>query len=205
MKKIIMMSVMACISMASFAQLSWNAKVGMNVSNLYGKGMDDLDAKLGFKVGVGAEYAFTDLWSVQPSLFFSTKGGKYSESLFNESLSAKFNELYLELPVNAQVRFAVSRGVNITVAAGPYFAVGVGGKTTLKASLAGEYDGSDDADTFGKDGFDRFDCGLGIGLGAEFGRILVGLDGQCGFVKLSGEGDSAPKNLNFSITLGYKF
>lgn len=203
MKKIILMSVLAFVSLSSFAQLSWNAKVGMNVSNYYGKVTDGSDAKLGFKVGVGAEYAFTDMWSVQPDLFFSTKGTKYSESVYNESVSAKINEMYLELPVNAQFRIAITHKVNMTLAAGPYFAVGVGGKRSLKTSFGKKFD-SVDMDTFGKGGVNRFDCGLGIGLGAEFGRILVGLDGQCGFVKLSDVKD-APRNLNFSVTLGYKF
>ena len=204
MKKIMMMSVLACISMASFAQLSWNAKVGMNVSDLYGKGTDGSEPKFGYKVGVGAEYAFTDLLSIQPSLFFSTKGAEYSESIYNASASVKLNEMYLELPVNAQVRIDVSPRVNLIIAAGPYFAVGVGGKTTLNATFAGEH-GSVEMDTFGKDRLNRFDFGLGICYGIEIGRILVEVDGQLGFVKLSGEGVEAPKNLNTSITLGYKF
>ena len=60
--------------------------------------------------------------------------------------------------------------------------------------------------TFGSDAFDRFDAGLGVGVAAEFGRIIVGLDGQFGLVKLMDMNiDSNPKNINCAITLGYKF
>ena len=65
--------------------------------------------------------------------------------------------------------------------------------------------GDDKIDTFGDDGLDynRFDAGWNIGLGVEFGKILVGLDTQLGFCKVM-DGD-APHNANIGITLGYKF
>lgn len=203
MKKSLIVMLLTFVSTASFAQLSWNAKVGMNISNWSGKSVEDSKARVGFKVGMGAEYAFTDMWSVQPSLFFSTKGAKKTISAENSSASVKVNEMYLELPVNAQARFAITDGINITVAAGPYFAVGVGGKKKISAET-GSFYVSGDKKTFGDDGFDRFDFGLGLGLGAEFGRIMVGLDGQWGLTRLA-SCDNAPKNINFSVTLGYKF
>ena len=46
-------------------------------------------------------------------------------------------------------------------------------------------------------------AGWNIGLGVEFGKILVGLDTQLGFCKVM-DGD-APHNANIGITLGYKF
>lgn len=51
--------------------------------------------------------------------------------------------------------------------------------------------------------YNRFDAGWNIGLGVEFGKILVGLDTQLGFCKVM-DGD-APHNANIGITLGYKF
>jgi len=37
----------------------------------------------------------------------------------------------------------------------------------------------------------------------EFGRIIAGLDGQFGLVDVEKVGN--PKNMNFSIIVGYKF
>lgn len=52
----------------------------------------------------------------------------------------------------------------------------------------------------------RFDFGLGIGVAYEINKFFVGLDGEFGLTKLFDvEKGSAPKNLNFSIGVGYKF
>lgn len=52
-----------------------------------------------------------------------------------------------------------------------------------------------------------FDGGLGVGVAARVqDRIIVGIDGQFGLVKLADLNlDSNPKNINCAITLGYKF
>ena len=41
----------------------------MNMSNFTGD--SDTDMRVGFNVGVGMEYQFTDMWSIQPSLMFT--------------------------------------------------------------------------------------------------------------------------------------
>ena len=42
-----------------------------------------------------------------------------------------------------------------------------------------------------------------VGVALEFGRIIAGLDGQFGLVDVQKFGN--PKNMNFSIVVGYKF
>ena len=118
MKKGLIFVLFALVSIVSYSQISWNAKVGMNMSNLTGD--VDTDMKIGFNVGVGAEYAFTEMWSVQPSLMFTSKGYKAD--------GVKCNPMYLELPILAAARFAIADNQNIVVKAGPYFAFGVAGK-----------------------------------------------------------------------------
>ena len=57
MKKSILFVLFALISVAGFSQITgWNAKVGMNFSNYTGD--LDMNAKVGFKLGGGFEYAF---------------------------------------------------------------------------------------------------------------------------------------------------
>ena len=68
-----------------FSQVSWNAKVGMNISNFTGD--FDMNAKVGFKIGGGMEYGFNEIWSLQPSLFVSSKGAKKDELSVNAVLS----------------------------------------------------------------------------------------------------------------------
>ena len=83
-------------------------------------GDSDTDMRVGFNVGVGMEYQFTDMWSIQPSLMFTQKGAKMDE--------LKANPMYLEIPVMAAARFAIADNQNIVVKAGPYFGFGIAGK-----------------------------------------------------------------------------
>lgn len=184
MKKSILFVLFTFLSVTVFSQVTWNVKAGMNLSNYTGD--NDMNAKVGFKIGGGLEYEFTDLWSLQPSLFISTKGAKYD--------ALTVNAVYLELPVMAAARINVADNTNIVISAGPYFAYGVGGKRSI---------GDKSTDTFGDNGLNRFDAGLGLGVAAEFGRVVVGLDSQLGLAEVQKSGN--PKNINSSITLGYKF
>ena len=77
MKKGILLVMFALLSLAGFSQVSWNAKVGMNISNFTGD--LDVSAKVGVKLGVGMEYAFNDTWLLQPSC---PKRGLSSVQLF---------------------------------------------------------------------------------------------------------------------------
>lgn len=86
MKKSILFVLFALISVAGFSQITgWNAKVGMNFSNYTGD--LDMNAKVGFKLGGGFEYAFDDTWSLQPSLFLTGKGAKKDALTVNAYLS----------------------------------------------------------------------------------------------------------------------
>jgi opacity protein-like surface antigen len=192
---------MAQNSQTKDSKVSWNVKAGMNISNWTGGEIEDTKAKVGFKIGAGMEYALDKTWSLQPSLFLTSKGAKVEE----ES-NVTVNQVYLELPVNLQARVPVADKTNILFAAGPYFAYGVGGKTSGGASFDGiDYTAS--MNTFGENRFKRFDAGLGLGVSLEVSKVIVGLEGQFGLTKI-GDGnasDGSPKNINFGVTVGYKF
>jgi len=81
MKKGLIFVLFALVSIVSYSQISWNAKVGMNMSNFTGD--MDTDMRIGFNVGVGMEYQFSDMWSIQPSLMFTQKGAKQDEVKMN--------------------------------------------------------------------------------------------------------------------------
>lgn len=184
MKKGLIFVLFALVSIVSYSQTSWNAKVGMNMSNFTSDGWD---MKVGFQAGIGMEYQFTEMWSIQPSLMFTTKGAKVGD--------LKATPMYLELPVFAAARFAVVDNQSVVVKAGPYFACGVAGKYKI---------GDEKIDFFGDDGAKRFDCGLGVGVAYEIGRIFFDLTGEFGLTKL-GDADGSAKNMNFTIGVGYKF
>lgn len=187
MKKLFVLALVAMVSTVSFAQISWNAKAGINMSKL--TGLEDTKMKVGYQVGVGMEYAFTDMWSIQPSLMIVGNGAKD-----DFSGGDTFKPVYLQIPIMAAARFAVSESVNIVGKAGPYLGFGLGGKY-------GDYK------IFDKDGMNanRFDFGLGFGAGAEFGHYLVGLDFLFGLTEVWDEGKDSPKNMSIALSVGYKF
>lgn len=189
-------------SQTTDSKVSWNVKAGMNISNWTGDGSEGSKAKVGFKIGAGMEYALDKTWSLQPSLFLTSKGTKGEEG----ETSATVNQVYLELPVNLQARVPVADKTNILFAAGPYFAYGVGGKSSGGTSFDGiDYTAS--INTFGENKLKRFDAGLGLGVSLEVSKVIVGLEGQLGLTKI-GDGAASynsPKNINFGVTVGYKF
>ena len=85
------------------------------------------------------EYGFNEIWSLQPSLFVSSKGAKKDE--------LSVNAVYLELPVMAAARFKVADNTNIVLSAGPYFACGIAGNSKVDLGK-----GRLEVDTFGDDG-----------------------------------------------------
>lgn len=201
MKKSLLFVLFALVSMVSFAQISWNAKVGMNMSNFTGS--DETDMKIGFNVGVGMEYQFTEMWSIQPSLIFTTKGAKAKIKGKGYEVKVTNNPMYLEIPVLAAVRFAVADNQNVVVKAGPYFAFGVAGEQKTESRS-----GSQKSDIFGngdvQGAMKRFDAGLDVGVAYEINKFFIDLTGELGLAKLSNI-DNSVRNLNFSIGVGYKF
>jgi hypothetical protein len=91
----------------------------------------------------------------------------------------------------------VTPGTKVVLHAGPYVAYGLGGKAKA---------GSLEIDTFDDDlGFKPFDAGLGLGVGAEFGKILVDVGWDMGLTNISRISSMDVKTQNAYISLGYKF
>ena len=208
MKRGLFTVLFALFAMVGFSQVDVNVKTGINFGSWMGENYGDMKFKPGFRVGVGIEYQFTDLLSLQPTLFFSQKGArdKYVAEVgeFEGEAKLKINEWYMDIPVNLQLRFELSDKVNLLAATGPYIGVGIGGKTKEKAE-SGKITIDEKSDTFGEDNLKRFDAGWGIGLGVEINRFQVGLDTQFGFCQLVRDVDNSPHNVNIGITVGYTF
>lgn len=225
MKRSIFLILLTLASLTGFAQLSFNAKVGLNASSYIGENSEDSKFKIGARLGVGLEYEFNDIISLQPSLFFSQKGSYYKENIEisprnYSKTELTINQLYLEIPINAQFRFEVADNVNVIFATGPYLAFGVGGKThfetdtdmdIISINLDEKYK------TFDEDemGYNIFDAGWNIAAGVEINRFIVELSTQLGFCEVvdfdksvlgSYYGDiNSPKNVNIGISVGYRF
>lgn len=186
MKKFLMTAVLGMFALAGFSQVKWDAKVGMNFSNV--TKYDDAKALPGFQLGVGMDYGFSESWSLQSGLLISSKGYKIED--------VKVRPIYLDIPILAAYKFNISDNTKFVINAGPYLAFGLGGKV--------KYDGGGDEKVFGDDGWKRFDLGIQYGIGLELSdRYLINLTGQNGFIDVADGGDA--KNMSFAIGVGYRF
>lgn len=193
MKKFLMTAVLGMFALAGFSQVKWDAKFGMNFSNM--TKIDESKALPGFTLGVGMDYGFNENWSLQSGLMISSKGFKFKEGDWKD----KYRPIYLDIPILAAYKFNISDNTKFVINAGPYLAIGLEGKNK-------ETD-EEDIKLFDKDGYDwkRFDLGIQYGIGLELSdRYLINLTGQNGFISPVDGGDD-PKNMTFTIGVGYRF
>lgn len=198
MKKLVLTMLFGLIALAGYSQVRWDVQLGMNFSNM--TKADDAKMLPGFKVGLGMDYAFTDNWSFQSGLMFASKGFKYKDNGWKSTV----RPIYLDIPLLATYKVNITDDVKFVIDAGPYLAVGLGGKY--------KDDDNDDWKVFDKDGEDwkRFDLGIQWGIGVELSEhYLINLTGQNGFITPYDfpneyKGDK-PRNMTFTIGLGYRF
>lgn len=194
MKKLVLTMLFGLIALAGYSQARWDVQFGMNFSNM--TKFDDAKMLPGFKVGLGMDYAFTDIWSLKSGLMFESKGYKVEKD--------KVRPIYMQIPVMAAWKANITDDIKFVVNAGPYFAVGLGGKY--------KENGGGSAKLFSSDGMDmkRFDLGIQWGIGVELSeRYIVNFTGENGFLTPfdfpSGYNGDKPKNMNFTIGIGYIF
>lgn len=198
MKKFLMTAVLGMFALAGFSQVKQDARVGMNFSNM--TKFENTKALPGFQLGVGMDYGFSENWSLQSGLMISSKGYKVKDY-------AKVRPIYLDIPILAAYKFNISDNTKFVINAGPYLAFGLGGK--CKFDEGGDYKlfkGEDGEDAE----YSRFDLGIQYGIGLEIGdHYLVNLTGQNGFISPfdypDGYDGDKPKNMTFSIGVGYRF
>jgi len=167
-------------------------KGGLNLFNLYGNDAEQVSYRTGFAIGAQYSYRFSEIFALQPELYYSIKGTKNSE---NSDLKLKLS--YIDIPVLFRVTLPVdSDRWSPGIYAGPYLAF------LASASLN---------DTDVKDNVKGTDYGLVVGAAFDFpisgGKQTVTLDFRysVGFAKTDKEGDSEVYNTGFQFLLGFGF
>lgn len=209
MKKLRLALVVAMLTMitAVSAQISYSVKGGVNLSNVnLSPKEDDIAMKVGFHAGVGLDYEFMPNMAIQSGLIFTSKGAKAKEG------DAKFDLMYIQLPIHYAYKIDVSPGTRVVLHAGPYVAYGVAGKYKLIEGYSLNSFGKSTVEGHDVEGFKRFDTGLGLGAGMEFGQFLVDIGWDMGLVNIA---PSAPeeavmdgfnvKNMNAYLSVGFRF
>lgn len=183
-------------------KVNLGVRLGMNISKLGGdKGWDNYKSKIGFRLGVAADYEFYHSMFVESGLYVTTKGAKWKEG----SEKNTFNLTYLQLPILYSYKYNLGNDLMLNGKIGPYLAVALSAKDKYKDS---EYPDDDETTKgFGKDktGLKAFDAGLQIGIGASKGRYSLGLNYEIGLANISAFTDDKTHTGCFNITLGYNF
>ena len=219
LKRIILaFSVIAASFVAASAQRV-NFTIGGGISTHGGSSTDNVGA---FKLGASYEYEIPGNFSIEPGVFFYAKGYKdKNESVYMRDdkgnivsgedgsplmgvKNVSTGKFYVEVPVMANYYLEVAPLHYIEFSAGPYAAVGVGGKRKTRGDT--DQDLPDrffyEKSTFKEKGTRRFDCGVSAGVAYEFNRIFaVGAQADFGFINFRSQGG---KNISGVVTFSYR-
>jgi len=201
--------------------LSYGVNAGLEVSKAQGGD----NAKVGFNVGVGAEYGFARIWFVDAWLKFNLKPWEVSSQTvwandpdmkIQGSVKYSASPYTLTLPIRIGNKFVVNDNVKIFGAVGPYIGVGLGGKCKMsydmKISEGGSYSGSasEDIDNIydNNDGFGmkRFEVGATVAAGVElFNHWRISLDYSIQINNCGRKFTPIDRNQSLGVNFGYKF
>lgn len=178
-----MISSVAANAQNEVGQISVAPVVGINLSNL--TKLDNTKMKFGIAAGAVAEYGVSDNFGVSLGLIYSQQGCKFDGG-------GKYNMDYLNIPILAQ--YYVIDGLALKAGIQP------GCLVSAKAKGNGH-------STSIKDGCNKFDVAIPIGLSYEYKNIVLDARYNIGLTKTFKKSYSEKKSNNsvFQFTLGYKF
>lgn len=208
----------------AFAQISVGPKAGLNISRFAGDDEADLDgikSKIGFQVGGMLNAQLNDYFAIRPELVFSNIGSKFKFDDYKLNISTN----YLSLPVNFVGQIPVSDNFNLQFFAGPYAALGLGGKAKGEYSDRGQTEkvsqpikmkknpGEIDDDNLYLNGVD---FGLNFGLGFQASGFVFTANYALGLTNLESHyknaaaedkrgADGKVYNRNVTIGVAYLF
>lgn len=198
--------------------LTWQAQIGMNVSDLNGAKFDGLGLKpaVGAKIGAYGQYMFPNAHGtfINFGLNYDMKGARRSDTVMGITSTTKVITHYLSVPVHVGFQYNFIPELGVYADFGPYFGVGVGGRYALNVTDMLDYhEPVFTGDQNNALNLNVFDWGLGFRVGAEYNQhysLNFGFDwGLMDVLRnkwhVANPGMPSWKNFNCAITLGYRF
>ena len=208
MKKLILLSVIICLSATVNSQIRYGIKAGGNFSKLYTSGSneglnsDQYNGRFGYHFGGMMEYSLSEMFSVQPELMYLNHGANLKKENSFGMKDGHITLNTLQLPINIKAKFNLGdNGSKIFVYGGPYVGYNIYGK------VAGKIDGKPiDNKLYTKESdMKRWDYGVGIGVGIEVNKFVLSLGNQIGANDISGSEKGKMRAGNLSLSAGYFF
>ncbi len=202
MKKVLSLTmILTAMAGVAHAQLFY-AQGGLNlanISNTSNGGTEDNAVLASFNTGLMSRFGISETIDLESGLLLTGKGAK-AETYFNggsDYVKAKFNPLYVEIPLNVVVNIPLAKSTKIFLNGGPYAAIGVGGKSKMDTKLGVLTSSSESNIKFSNDdpftsaqedaAYDklkRFDFGLNFGAGLDLDKILLKVNYGLGLTKI---------------------
>ncbi|MBO5699216.1 MAG: PorT family protein [Bacteroidaceae bacterium] len=197
---------------------NWQFKVGLGWATL----QPDLDPVGSWTIGAGYEWEFNQHWTFTTSLQYAGRGWELpnEQVLLKDEAGAPLLDpetgdplygwkntsataYYVELPIMLNYYHRVGERKYIVASAGPYLALGVGGKTKIKGDT--DQQGANrmyyDFSTFSAPNTHRFDIGGRFALGFQFANnITTTVELSHGITQTAYNARNAALTLNFGYT-----
>ena len=171
-----------------------------------------------FNVGILGRLDLDPMFALESGLLLTGHGSK-AETYFTNGdyVKTKFNPFYLQVPLNAVVKIPLEKESNVFFNAGPYVAIGIGGKSTRESKLGPLMSNSISSIQFSNDdpftsqqedaGYNklkRFDFGLNFGGGFQFRHVILKANYGLGLAKInSTESNNTANDKNKYRTLSF--
>ncbi len=202
MKKLFGLMILAAAATTADAQLFY-AQGGVNFANISSNADGDVEDNAmltSFNAGLMGRFGLSKVVDLESGLLLTGRGSK-AETYFNNGadyVKSTFNPLYIEVPLNVIVNFPLATNTGIFFNAGPYAAVGIGGKSKLESKIGplqstSERDikfSNDDPftseqDDAAYDKLKRFDFGVNLGAGLDLNKIILKANYGLGLTKIN--------------------
>jgi hypothetical protein len=225
MKKLLTLAL--CAGIITTASSQTYVQGGVNLANITKSAAgetQDNNMLTTFNAGIMHRFNIVPAFAIESGIKLDGRGSKtntyFTNSKDDNYIKSKFNPLYLEIPLNAVVKLPLQDNMSLFVNAGPYAAMGVGGKSKVDTKFLGVISSSsenikfndDDPTTSDQEGaaydrLKRFDFGLNVGAGVDLGAVLLKVNYGMGFNKISSmETDNNKNDKNkyrtLSLSLG---
>lgn len=176
-----------------------------------------------YKLGLAYEYEVGGNWSLEAGAYYHGKGYKEHNEwvplvdedglpVLDEAGQVRYGKMnrtvsaqYVAVPLLAHYYLPVGTRKYVVLSAGPYAALGVGGKDKYRgdatqSEISARY--YHDDPTFSVSGTHRFDLGAEVGIGYQWTQqFTLGLEADLGFLKLR----PGRRNAGALVTLAYRF
>ena len=221
MKKVVAGMAVLFICANANAQLFY-AQGGLNLANITqtNNGQAEKNNLLTtFNAGFMGRFGLSKTVDLESGILLTGRGSK-AETYFNggsDYVKSTFNPLYIEVPLNLVVTVPLEKKSGIFFNAGPYIAIGVGGKSktdskfgplTSSSSTSIKFSNDDpftsQQDDAAYDKLKRFDFGLNLGGGIQLEHLLLKVNYGFGLAKInSTESNNTVNDKNKYRTLSF--